>query len=295
MNTFQLECFLSVANHLNFAHAAQERNVTQPAISHQIRSLESELKVQLFHRSTRSVSLTHEGELFLPEASRLIILFRSLQTKFGPSPKRGFVPIQVACTSETLMGLLPDVLYRLASEEPNVHPILRNVPTPQIAQNIHDGDADIVLSMHESTLQDADITFTELTKTPLVCVCDDTHPIGELSSVDVDALREHFLIFFRPSFCDSGVATLQLELSQGKPTDEIFFCDDITGALTLARAGFGVMVLPQIFLSGIPSAMRVIPFSDKPPLSFGVYAKKHCSPLVRSLIRLLQERFAVQA
>lgn len=48
MNTFQLTCFLTVAETLNFLKAADWLNITQPAITHQIRSLEEELNVKLF-------------------------------------------------------------------------------------------------------------------------------------------------------------------------------------------------------------------------------------------------------
>lgn len=79
MNTFQLECFFCVASTLNFARAAEKLNVTQPAVKHQIRSLENELNVTLFNRSVRNVSLTPEGELLLPEVKDLLIHFNSLQ------------------------------------------------------------------------------------------------------------------------------------------------------------------------------------------------------------------------
>ena len=48
MNTIQLECFLAVGRHLNFSKAAEEIKISQPAVSHQIRSLEEELGVKLF-------------------------------------------------------------------------------------------------------------------------------------------------------------------------------------------------------------------------------------------------------
>ena len=72
MNTFQLECFLAVASHLNFARAAEQMKITQPSITHQIQTLENELTVKLFRRSTRTVELTTEGHIFLSDAKNIV-------------------------------------------------------------------------------------------------------------------------------------------------------------------------------------------------------------------------------
>ena len=68
MNTIQLQCFVAVAEHLNFSRASEDLKMTQPAVSHQIRSLEDELEVKLFNRTSKSVALTQEGILFLADA-----------------------------------------------------------------------------------------------------------------------------------------------------------------------------------------------------------------------------------
>ena len=60
MNTVQLECFLAVADNLSFARAAEQLHITQPAVTHQISSLENELNVKLFRRTTRTVALTKD-------------------------------------------------------------------------------------------------------------------------------------------------------------------------------------------------------------------------------------------
>ena len=59
MNTSQLECFLSVAEHLNFSKAAKEVNITQPAVSHQISALEDELGVKLFFKNKQKRKAYH--------------------------------------------------------------------------------------------------------------------------------------------------------------------------------------------------------------------------------------------
>ena len=58
----ELAVFASVARHLSFRQAATERGTSASAVSHSIRSLESRVGVRLFHRTTRSVSLTEAGE-----------------------------------------------------------------------------------------------------------------------------------------------------------------------------------------------------------------------------------------
>jgi LysR family glycine cleavage system transcriptional activator len=62
-----LRAFEAAARHLSFTLAAAELNVTQTAISHQIRRLEQELGVRLFERHNRALALTADGRDYLPE------------------------------------------------------------------------------------------------------------------------------------------------------------------------------------------------------------------------------------
>lgn len=62
LNSTQITCFLEVAKSLSFVRAAEALYTTQPVISYQIKSLESELEIQLFTRNNRNVALTAAGE-----------------------------------------------------------------------------------------------------------------------------------------------------------------------------------------------------------------------------------------
>src|SRR5436853_349591 len=61
-----LKAFEAIARHLSFAKAADELHVTPAALSHQIRALESQLGLELFHRRTRAIELTDAGRLIYP-------------------------------------------------------------------------------------------------------------------------------------------------------------------------------------------------------------------------------------
>ena len=76
-----------MAEYLNFSQAAQSLHVTHPAVSQQIQSLEKELNVKLFRRTTRSVKLTEEGKIFLNDARQIVAVSERAKKRFdGAAP-----------------------------------------------------------------------------------------------------------------------------------------------------------------------------------------------------------------
>src|SRR5436190_1956089 len=72
MELRHLRYFVAVAEELSFRKAAEKLNMAQPPLSAQIKSLEEELRVRLFDRTTRSVQLTHSGRVLLADARAVI-------------------------------------------------------------------------------------------------------------------------------------------------------------------------------------------------------------------------------
>jgi len=68
----ELECFLAVAEQLNFSKAARQMNLSQPPLTRHVQALEAKLGVRLFERDTRSVALTRAGSRYLEEVRTLL-------------------------------------------------------------------------------------------------------------------------------------------------------------------------------------------------------------------------------
>jgi len=65
MEVYQIKEFMKVARHLSFTEAADALNLTQPAVSVKIKSLESELGASLFYRLGRKIKLTEVGNFYM--------------------------------------------------------------------------------------------------------------------------------------------------------------------------------------------------------------------------------------
>lgn len=143
MNTVQLECFITVAEHLNFSKASQVLRITQPAVSHQIQTLEEELDVKLFNRTSRNVSLTQEGILFLADAQ--LILKTALSAKERLGRYEHFIPFELGCHNHMELNLLPPILKQLSAEFPLLRPSIHLVPFPSIISMVENNQIHVTL------------------------------------------------------------------------------------------------------------------------------------------------------
>jgi DNA-binding transcriptional LysR family regulator len=113
-----LRAFVAVSETGGFTRAARRLNLTQSAVSHQIRRLEEQIGQPLIRRTTRSLTLTRDGEDFLHHARGILTGLDALSQRFHPSPVTGVVRFG---TPEAFMGeRLPALLCRFSRAFPAV-------------------------------------------------------------------------------------------------------------------------------------------------------------------------------
>ena len=125
MNTVQLECFLAVADNLSFARAAEQLHITQPAVTHQISSLENELNVKLFRRTTRTVALTNDGWTFCGYARTILKTTDQAKARLSGQYEDRIQSFSIGCHTPFELNILPPVLKSLCNEFPSIHPDLK--------------------------------------------------------------------------------------------------------------------------------------------------------------------------
>jgi DNA-binding transcriptional LysR family regulator len=246
MNTFQLDCFLAVADHLSFAKAAEQLNISQPAVTHQIRSLENELNVQLFRRTTRTVELTVEGHTFLSDARNIVRLSNRAIKRFEQNDEQKIVDFSIGCTTQAQFDLLPNVIEKLVELYPYLHPRIVEIPSTQIMRQLNEETIDVAIAL-KMDLKNTSLIYQELKKIPVICVCRDDHPFVDTDCVTLEEVKQNRLILYHPASVSREIIQLQNRLSESKKLSELYFCESEEAALTLVRAGLGIAILPDIF------------------------------------------------
>ena len=294
MNTFQLTCFLTVAETLSFAKAAKLLNVTQPAVTHQIHSLEDELNTQLFKRTTRSVEITQEGLIFLNDAKNVLNIITLAKKRFEEPvvDERQF--FSIGCHSHNELRLLPEILRQMADSCPMLNPVFQVVPFQHLYQLLAEEAVDVIIAFQEKGQKKIDGIYKELAQIRIAGILPATHPLAEKELLDEDDLQTQRLLLLDPQRCPDSLNMVQHELATGRAGSDLLMCGSADASITLAKAGFGIAVQPDFPALRDP-ALAYIPINGAEPLSYGAYYKSVTGkPLLKLFLQLCRDSFPVQ-
>lgn len=139
-----LRYFLAVAEELNFSRAAERLHIAQPALSAQIRSLETQLGCKLFNRTTRKVELTPAGELLLADARDIVARTDRAAAKVAAAGRGEQGALRVAFAAHAAGEASTAILRRFDEEHPAIAVELVESPTLEGLQQLvadHEADA----------------------------------------------------------------------------------------------------------------------------------------------------------
>jgi len=254
-----LQALVEVARCGSFTRAAQTLCLTQSAVSRQIQQLESHFNVVLFLRTSRSLSLTAEGEQVLASARSILEQLKTLEERLAPQKRPFRIRMHVSLAVRWLLPKLNDFYLR----HPEVSLAIETVAT-EVVEPGNDSDAYILYLPQPSSDPDCLTLFEET----LVPVCSPTlagapHSVDELL---------HFALLHRSA--DRQAWIEWLAANDGKPLEDYrhipFNLDEL--AMDAAARGLGVAMTDMTLAAeSIERGVLVVPVGE-PLRTGGVYA-----------------------
>ncbi len=187
MNLNQLETLIAISKTMSFRKAGEMLNLTQPAVSAQIKSLEEEFGTVLVDRS-QPVTLTDSGRLFLEHAEQILQIVQELKQKLSDLNEIPQGHIHLGTTSSIAIQILPRILTYFQNQYPLIKITIHSMPSSLIMESVENGLIDIGIAyLFESNpnLESAVLYYDsfELVVSP-------EHPLGEYTQVEIERLRD---------------------------------------------------------------------------------------------------------
>lgn len=266
MNTRDLDIFVTAALAGSLSEAARRLDLTPMAASRRLAALEAALDRRLMHRTTRSLSLTPEGETFLPYARAIL-----------DNAEEGMASLQ--SDGETASGLLRvtvSVAFGLKIVAPFIPRLMRDHPRLRITLDVRDEIPDIVqegidLAIRIGHLRDSGLISRRLADNPRCLVAAPAYFKDRAMPRRIDDLAEHEILTM------PGVTHWTFQNEAGERSVRInprFRSTSIEACHAACLAGAGITMLAEWNVRDDVAAgrLRRIRLEDGAPEMLGIWA-----------------------
>jgi DNA-binding transcriptional LysR family regulator len=289
MELRHLRYVVALAKELNFGRAAERLNISQPPLSQQIRQIEEELGVKLFHRTKRTVELTEAGRVFVAGAREILTLMERTSSATIAASRGEIGELTVGTVTTTDNGfyrILVAILRAFATQYPGVRLRLRTLTVQQQIEHLHDGRIDV--GFVTMPILDPRLVTERVRGEPLAVAVPEGHALTKMKAVPPAALAaEHLIVMSRhlnPGFYDLVVSFFRAAGFSMLMSDE---ADGIYTSLALVAAGRGVAVLPTSVLEIDRPGIVMRPF--EPPAPVIEMGAVHVSDNDSAVLRMFME------
>ena len=143
MTLTQLRYALVLKKHQNFKKAAEQLEISQPALSVQIQKLEDEIGIKLFNRSGSPIQVTRDGDLFLIKAQEVVNNAKQLTTFAQELNDDYSGSLEIGVIATLAPFLVPLFSHAIQKDYPNLQLVFKEQTTEVIVNGVRSGDLDV--------------------------------------------------------------------------------------------------------------------------------------------------------
>lgn len=272
MDHRQLTTFRMVCHTRSITRAAAELGYSQSAVTSQVKSLESVLRVSLFERRRDGVRLTAFGERFLPYAERMLTLADEARTALHTDGALAGTLI-VGAGESVMTYRLPALVEALHHRHPDVRLSLRIFREGQALRALERAEIDVCL-LSAVDKPAGDFRLRDLGADDIVLVTSPDHPLAQrnpLNSADLAGCR--FLIA-QPDCLYARILAAEI----GAPADAALQFGTLEGVKKAVTAGLGVALLPRVVVTDLVAGgeAAILPWrAASPARLYAAWTGKH--------------------
>ncbi len=272
MNSQQLQCFIYVAERLNFTKAAEALYLSVPTVTHHIKSLEEELGTILFYRSSRVVKLTEQGEKFYYDAKDIFIRMQEAKEQFQNYTEQEKILFRIGCMTEREFEILEPVLKQMKEKYPYIRPKVMVRDFFDLKNLYENQQLELAIATRELSRQG---DYKKITVFQSYAVMSEDHALAGEAELSFGQIAEENLITMPPRCVPFHKGNKFQEYLTLHAQDHIHIVsEDAAEGILLAKCGYGIALLPG-FLIPSDKSVTVIPITDTKNIEYGFYYRSN--------------------
>jgi LysR family transcriptional regulator, regulator for metE and metH len=253
-----LRLVASIARDGSMTKAAGSLHLTQSALSHQLRDIESRFNTPFFLRVGKRMVLTAAGRRILDSATRILAELARVEEEIRRIAGSGEGIIRVATQCNTGYHWLPPLLTAFSRKHPRVSISIRPDNTDRPVEALLDGQLDLAILTDEPS--DARLRLRRLFADEMVALVTREHRFATRTWISPRELAAEHLLLYSSSPDDSFVLKRVLAPAGVAPA-RLSFIMLTEAMIEMARAGLGVAVLPRWSAQAAIATRSVVPLS----------------------------------
>lgn len=256
----QIQAFVAVADSRSFADASSTMHVSQPALSMAIKNLELAVGGRLLIRTTRSLSLSPEGQAFLPVARRLLADWETALNDLHNLFVKQRGKLTLAAMPSFAATRLPAVLAGFNQRYPNINVLIEDVVAEAVHDQVRSGRAEIGIAFKPDDL--GELAFESLFKDRFVVAVPKGHPLTARRRLRWKTITHYpLLLLQQPS---SIRALIESTLQQHKLVASIEMeAHQLATLGKMVAAGLGISIVPTLCIEQMEAIGAVcMPLQD---------------------------------
>ncbi|KQX10357.1 transcriptional regulator [Streptomyces sp. Root431] len=253
-----LRVLRAVAATGSFSAAARELGCTQPAVSQQMKALETSAGTPLLIRTGREMRLTQAGEVLVRHASGILAGLTAAEEEVAAIAGLRAGRVRLVSFPSGSSTLVPTALAALRAKHPGTRVSLVEAEPPRSIEMLREGDCDVALAFRYGAGQAEwdDLVVRPLLADRLVGLVPEGHRLAGAGSVGIAELAEESWIAGCPR-CRRQLVDVCEEAGFTPRID--FATDDYPAVVGLVGAGLGVAVLPELAIESVrPKGARTV-------------------------------------
>lgn len=195
MNIYYIKEFIEVAKLNNFSEAAAELALSQSALSKHIQSLEKELDALLFDRSTRSVKLSVYGQIFLPIAKEMVILYDNLLQKVEAEKLQDKLSLKLATIPVMAQYDITGLITRFQKDYPEIKLQIIETEGNDINRLIEEDLCELAFTRRLGKREESNFEYYTYSKDSLCALLPRQHPLARQKKINLSILKDEFFLF----------------------------------------------------------------------------------------------------